>query len=178
MSEQTRYRLVGAVFLTSLVLIIAPMVFDADGVPTVNVERLPPTAPMQPVQAPAEAFDEQAFDGLVAQVETLHADVDEEGFQAAGGTRLGEATLSLPDDDTAVWAVQVASFQSIDNARTLRTRLREQGYEGFVSSVKRDGQIWHRVAVGPYLDADEADRTLTALGQRLNLEPQLVAFAP
>ena len=178
MNQQIRYRLIGAIFLTALVIIIAPMLFDADGVPRVEVERLPSSAPMQPVQAPSEAFAAEAFDTLVEDVAQLNAEIDADGFEVADGTRLGEAKLTQPNEQTEVWAVQVASFQSLENARALRDRLREQGYEGFVTSLKRGDNTWHRVAVGPYLDEDEADRIRTALTQRLNLEPQLVGFAP
>jgi DedD protein len=200
MSEQTRYRLTGALFLIALAAILAPMLFDGDGLPKVEVKRLEPASARQPVQAPSGAFAQQTFDELEQQTTALRDEVDAEGFVEKDGASFGEVVLAEPEPDFSsesanefsvgpssepdmpqtsqlarVWAIQVGSFARGDNAQALRDKLRSQGYEGFLSSAKRDGEVWTRVIVGPYLDKSEAQRVLGAIADKFSLSPELRA---
>lgn len=200
MSEQTRYRLTGALFLVALAAILAPMLFDGDGLPKVEVKRLEPASARQPVEAPSGAFAQQTFDELEQKATELRDGVDAEGFVEEDGASFGEVVLVElePDllNDSAnessvaapsesgepstsqlarVWAVQVASFARGDNAQALRDKLRSQGYEGFLSSAKRDGEVWTRVIVGPFLDKSEAQRVSGAIADKFSLSPELRA---
>ncbi len=203
MSEQTRYRVTGAIFLVALAAILAPMLFDGDGLPKVDVKRLDAASPRQPVQAPAGAFEQPAFDELEQKASALRDGLDAQGFSEVDGSSFGEVALIEPepsglpsatdivpaDTQTAspnqsaaatpdselsrVWAVQVASFARGDNAQALRDELRGQGYEGFLSSAKRDGEVWTRVLVGPFLDKAEAQRVSGAIASKFPVSPEL-----
>ncbi|MFB3106792.1 MAG: SPOR domain-containing protein, partial [Pseudomonadales bacterium] len=111
------------------------------------------------------------------RVDELRAQVDDAGFQTANNTRFGEPVLSAPVDNTDVWAVQVASLHNVDNARKLRSDLRDRGYEAFISTVKSDDEVLNRVAVGPLLSEAEARRIQQQLSQALSLEVTLMAFS-
>lgn len=201
MSEQTRYRVTGALFLVALVVILAPMLFDGDGLPKVEVNQLEPASPRQPVLAPKEAFAQPAFDALEAESARLRDQADAQGYREPDGSSVGEIALVDPESDPSqiaqegasqeskppvgeqpagmsntlapVWAIQVASFARGDNAQALRDELREQGYEGFLSTAKRNGEVWTRVLVGPYLDKAEAQRSLGAIADKFSVSPQL-----
>lgn len=214
MSEQTRYRVTGAIFLVALAAILAPMLFDGDGLPQVDVKRLDAASPRQPVQAPAGAFEQPAFDELEEKATALRDGLDAQGFSETDGSSFGEVALiepepeetapapsglpnaansvlndsstnsqnasskqsrvAAPDSELAkVWAVQVASFARGDNAKALRDELRGQGYEGFLSSAKRDGEVWTRVLVGPFLDKSEAQRVSGAIAAKFPVSPEL-----
>ncbi len=209
MSEQTRYRLTGALFLVALAVILAPMLFDGDGLPKVEVNQLEAASPRQPVQAPQEAFAQPAFDALEEQSASLRDEVDAQGYLKQDGANFGEIALVDPQEPASgvpelggegapvagaagaststssrgttaptrelaqVWAVQVASFARGDNAQALRDELRSQGYEGFLSTAKRDGEVWTRVLVGPYLDKAEAQRILGSIADKFSVSPQL-----
>lgn len=214
MSEQTRYRVTGAIFLVALAAILAPMLFDGDGLPKVDVKRLDAASPRQPVQAPTGAFQQPAFDELEQKATALRDGLDAQGFSETDGSSFGEVALIEPEPEEAVpapsglpsatksvqndalsdtqlassnpsaaatpdselarvWAVQVASFARGDNAQALRDELRGQGYEGFLSSAKRDGEVWTRVLVGPFLDKSEAQRVSGAIAAKFPVSPEL-----
>lgn len=214
MSEQTRYRVTGAIFLVALAAILAPMLFDGDGLPKVDVKRLEAASPRQPVQAPSGAFEQPAFDALEQKATALRDGLDAQGFSEADGSSFGEvaliepepeevvptstglpsatqnirsdtrsdtqkassnesAALALDSELARVWAVQVASFARGDNAQALRDELRGQGYEGFLSSAKRNGEVWTRVLVGPFLEKSEAQRVSGAIAAKFPVSPEL-----
>lgn len=175
MDEQTRYRVTGSLFLLAVAIIVFPMLFDGEGLKSIELEPLdvPKTAPeVSRREDVAPATD------LIARAEELAAEVDDAGFQTdSTGTRFGEPVLSETDATTRTWAVQVASFGEEDNALKLRDQLRGDGYEAFISTVKQDGHVLNRVAVGPFLDEAEADTLRDELSDALSLDARIVAFS-
>lgn len=180
MKEQTRYRVTGSLFLLALAVICLPMLLDGAGLPARELPPLLddepavstlPDAPSDPAPAAAPESD------FVARVEELRQQVDDEGFLTDSGTRFGEPVLSDPAARTDTWAVQVASFSEVGNAEQFRTRLREDGYEAFISTAKLNGQVLSRVAVGPLLDAERAESLRGELSARYDVKARLMAFS-
>ena len=174
MNEQTRYRVTGGLFLLAIAIIFVPMLFDDDGVP--SVELAPVDASYQP---PAlEPFEKAVPEtDLAARVQALREEADEQGFHRRTGTRIGEPVLSPPNDDTDAWAVQLGSFSEADKATAFRDRLRVDGFEAFTSTFKRrEGAIMHRVAVGPFLSEERANSLATDLEDQYGETPKLMAF--
>jgi DedD protein len=174
MDEQTRYRVTGSLFLLAVAVICLPMVFDGEGIPSVELEPLPTpaaVAPVEPMDQVAPASD------YVERIATLRQQVDDDGFDVATKTRFGEPVLSDPVLDTTAWAVQVASFADQDNARKFRKQLREQGFEAFISTTNSDSEVRHRVAVGPLLNQSDAGAMRVQLSELLNVEARLMAFS-
>ena len=174
MSDRTRYRITGGLFLLAIVIIFVPMLFEDDGVP--SVELAPVDSGYQPPAV--EVFEEVVPDtDLAARVQALREEADEQGFHRRTGTRIGEPVLSLPNDETGVWAVQLGSFSEASKATAFRDRLRADGYEAFTSMFKRgDGPIMHRVAVGPFLSEERASSFATDLENQYGETPKLMAF--
>ena len=174
MSEQTRYRITGGLFLLAIVIIFVPMLFDDDGVP--SVELAPVDADYQPpaVQAFEEVVPET---DLAARVQALREEADDQGFHRTTGTRIGEPVLSPPNDETSAWAIQLGSFTEADKATAFRDQLRADGHEAFTSMFKRrEGVIMHRVAVGPFLSEERASSLATDLEDQYEETPKLMAF--
>jgi DedD protein len=174
MDEQTRYRVTGSLFLLALAIICLPMLFDGEGIPSVGLAPLPapPPAPkVEPLEQIAPASD------YAERVETLRDQVDDDGFDVETQTRFGEPVLSEPSADTSAWAVQVASFVDQDNARKFRARLREQGFEAFISTTKADAELHHRVAVGPLLNQADAIAMREELSGLLDVKARVMAFS-
>ena len=175
MNEQTRYRVTGALFLFAVSVIVLPMLFDGDGLPDVAVapitqEYRPPTV---------SRFDDPAArQRLVEDVEHLRAEVDDEGFQNTNGVKVGQPVLSKRQSETGNWAVQVASFSEFDNATAFRSSLMDAGYEAFLSTAKRSGEPVHRVAVGPFVERDQAEALRSEVSQQFDVEARVVAFSP
>jgi DedD protein len=65
---------------------------------------------------------------------------------------------------TGMWAVQLGSFSSQENAERLAADLRKQGYAAFLSQLQTDSGSLHRVRIGPQKDRDSAASVATKLG--------------
>ena len=177
LTDQTRYRLTGLVFLVAVAAIFLPMLFDGDGVEPMQLD------PMQPADFEVERDVAPPPDmtPVIAARDTLSSVVDEDGYARDTGTRFGDAVL-LEDGDNVdadlKWAVQVASFSQQENAERLIGRLRGDGYAAFASHVKQNGEPATRVAVGPVIERDSAVRLKTELDRRYDFEAVLVRFSP
>ena len=174
MDEQTRYRVTGSLFLLALAIICLPMLFDGEGMASIELDPMepPPPAPrVTPMEQVAPASD------FIARVDELRGQVDDDGFLVESGTLFGEPVLSDATDDASAWAVQVASFVKQENARKFRAQLREQGYEAFISTAKTNGSIHYRVAVGPLLNIADADELQVELSQMNEVEARIMAFS-
>ena len=75
---------------------------------------------------------------------------------------------------TGMWAVQLGSFSNKENAEKLAADLRKQGYAAFLSQLKTDNGLLHRVRIGPQKDresAEEMAKRLATLGQKGQVVP-------
>lgn len=178
LTEQTRYRVTGAVFLVALAIILFPMLFDGDGIEPLDLPNLPRTSiDVALVENPEPPPD---ITSTTAARDGLRAEIDREGYRRETGTKLGEPVLSVDPDPRAVpaqaWAVQVASFAQHENAVALRDQLRDDGYDALLSRVKRGREKRTRVAVGPMINRDDAVSLKDELANRYELDALVVRF--
>lgn len=175
LTQRNRYRLTGAIFLLAVAAIALPVLFDGEGVAPMHLDPLPrPTLdvtkemPPQPDVTPA----------IEARRE-LKAAIDEDGYARDTGTRIGDPAL-LPEETEAdlKWAVQVGSFAEHANAIGQRDRLLADDYPAFLSNVKHDGALAARVAVGPFINRDDARRAKEELNGRYGFDAVVVKFSP
>jgi len=173
LKQETRYRVTGSLFLLALAVILLPMLFDGAGLPTRELEPVQqiPVADFEVPEPVAPAPE------LISRTETLRAQVDDDGFQAQTDTRIGEPVLSEVSAATEAWAIQVASFADVDNARVFRDRLRAEGYEAFLSTVKTGTDVRTRVAVGPLQNRQQAATLQAELSTRYRVNARLMAFS-
>lgn len=54
------------------------------------------------------------------------------------------------------WSVQIHATRDQESARRLANQLRSQGYAPIISRIVRDREVWYRVRVGSFANADEA----------------------
>lgn len=178
LTDQTRYRLTGLVFLVAVAAIFLPMLFDGDGVEPMQLDPLPPPD----IEVERDVAPPPDMTPVVAARDALKSAVDEDGYSTDTGTRFGDAVLIEDDADAAAdlkWAVQVASFSQEENADGLVETLRGDGFAAFVSHVKRDGEAVVRVAVGPVIERDAAGRLRDTLDRRYEEhDPVVVRFSP
>ncbi len=74
---------------------------------------------------------------------------------------------------TGMWAVQLGSFSSKDNAEKLAADLRKQGYAAFLSQLQTSGGPLHRVRIGPQKDRASAEAMAARL-LKVNHKGQVV----
>ena len=132
----------------------------------------------EPVLTPADeeaqrADTEAGEDGRADDGSEPAAHDQAEGVAAAGqGDRIRRGAV-----ESDAWAVQVASFARTGNAEEFRSRLRQDGYEAFISTARADGRVVSRVAVGPLLDRQRAETLRGELSARYDVEARLMAFS-
>ncbi len=66
---------------------------------------------------------------------------------------------------TGMWAVQLGSFSSRDNAEKLAADLRKQGYAAFLSQLQTSNGVLHRVRIGPQKDRASAEAMAARLAK-------------
>jgi len=187
MDRALKERIIGAVVLVLFVVLVVPVFLDG---PADNGEMLSERVPLpgqseQKVQtivldrdrkepvpaaqssAPSEASPEPQQDVAtppvpIAQsspvVEKKLAD-DAQDKPVPAPVAESPATTSA----TGMWAVQLGSFGSQENAERLAADLRKQGFAAFLSQLSTsDGQL-HRVRIGPQKDRESAE----AMAERL-----------
>lgn len=70
-----------------------------------------------------------------------------------------ESSLPVPTTTSAtgMWAVQLGSFSSQENADRLAASLRKQGFAAFLSKLSTSSGQLHRVRIGPQKDREAAE---------------------
>ena len=76
------------------------------------------------------------------------------------------------------WAVQLASFSDPANAQAFRDRLNEDGHQAWLSSSKQNGTLRTRVAIGPLENKASAERLVTQVSARYDVEAIIVEMSP
>jgi cell division septation protein DedD len=71
--------------------------------------------------------------------------------------------------DPGRWTVQVNAFPDERSAKTWVDRLKNRGYNAYVSEVLNKGQTWYRVRVGRFHSREEAEKIEEALRTKENL---------
>jgi cell division septation protein DedD len=71
-------------------------------------------------------------------------------------------------DPGKVWRAQVNAFPDERSAIQLVDRLKNKGYNAYVSEVQNRGKTWYRVSVGLYDSRAAADKIVEALRTKEN----------
>jgi len=204
MNEVIRYRLIGSVFLLALAGIFVPMMFDApsrentmpgsvtqDGLtsgsgdatqtgPAMDLTNDTDTIIAELQQQQSQIDEVFATTQFRERVDALNGEVDADGYWVENGTRFGEPILTPVRSNTEVFAVQLATFDRLENAQKLRAKLRDAGQEAFLSQYKQRGlsgeKIRYRVAVGPLLSHTQAKEKRMAYTETYNVQAIVVAM--
>jgi len=71
-------------------------------------------------------------------------------------------------DEGKIWRAQVNAFPDERSAKLLVDRLKNKGYNAYVSEVQNRGKTWYRVSVGRYNSRDDAEKIVEALKTKEN----------
>ncbi|MBK8162644.1 MAG: SPOR domain-containing protein [Gammaproteobacteria bacterium] len=157
-----RHRLVGALVLVALAAIVVPLVLDF------NAEQFYP--------AGRDNIPEQPEDFRIEEVPLVaagDAGTPEDGARAGAPAVPADAAAGKPP----AWVVQVGSFSSEDNARTLRDQLRAQGYKAvFIDREVKDGKPVLRVRIGPEMERARSEQMREKLARDMKLEAVVISY--
>ena len=175
MTDRTRDRVMGGVFLTALAIIVLPMLFDGAGVES----PAPPSLPQTPASdtGPVPAMDP----ANLANAEALRKRIDNEGFDQSTSTKVGDPVVAPADRRLSTtlppaWGVQLGSFADRAKAVALRDQLRADGYQSVLTEVKGLTGTSTRVAVGPMVNRDDANKLERELEKRYGMDVIVVVF--
>lgn len=110
----------------------------------------------QPAQGPGPGQDEPAPD--IAASVPAPASSDHE--------RVG----------TMAWVVQLGSFSSAGNAKTLSDQAKQAGFAAFVEPLSTDSGVVYRVRVGPELRRSDAAALRDRLKRKLNVDGIVISY--
>ena len=127
---------------------------DAD---MAGTEPQPVTNAVEEPQNPPEPAPSEAS--------SSSANADTDTADPATETDSAEYTRSLE----GAWVVQLGSFGSGDNARRLRDKVRDKGYNSHLQQVTRGDTELTRVFSGPFAEKAEAERAKQALDKAFGL---------
>lgn len=187
MDVRVRERLVGALVLVAIVVMLVPAVLTGPertpeaqpAAPTRSVEVLLEDAAEperdehlvpEPVPPPAAAPTAKTVPPAEPAPET---DVprDTSDRAVASGRPLPSSASVSP---APAWAVQLGAFSTRDKAERLVADLRKRGYAAFLLEYRANGQVLHRVRVGPEQERERA----AAIADRLRKDGFQPVVAP
>jgi DedD protein len=167
-----KQRLTGAVILTSLAIILLPLLLDGTEEDRARVATDIPAPPkidldditVQDVKRKIEQMEKASESRLPKEV------VDETNYESSPDFILDKNQLPVN------WSLQLGSFQNEENATRLRAQLREQNYRSYILHANtNDGEIY-RVFVGP----SSSKETLAEMNQeiegKLKLKGRIVRY--
>jgi cell division septation protein DedD len=78
-------------------------------------------------------------------------------------------------DEGKTWRAQVNAYPDDRSAKQIVDRLKNKGYNAYVTEVQSRGKTWYRVSVGKYTSHDEADKVAELLRGKENFPKTFVA---
>jgi cell division septation protein DedD len=124
-------------------------------VPSVAEEKTKekPAEKIAVVEAPAPKAVEKKVEKIAAE---------------ATPKRTESAAAADAGDPGKVWRAQVNAFPDERSANLLVDRLKNKGYNAYVSDVQNRGKTWYRVSVGRYDSREQAEKIADALRTKEN----------
>jgi cell division septation protein DedD len=78
-------------------------------------------------------------------------------------------------DQSKIWRAQVNAYPDERSAKLIVDRLKDKGYNAYVTEVQNKGKTWFRVSVGTYGSRDDADKAVELLRTKENFPKAFVA---
>lgn len=73
------------------------------------------------------------------------------------------------------WTVQINAYPNDRDAKELAKKLKDKGYDAYVTSTKVKGRTWYRVRVGHFDTREQAQQLQETLKQKENLTKTITA---
>jgi DedD protein len=194
MERDLKERIIGAAVLVVLAVLVVPVFLDGppkegeivservllpgqeeQKTQTVVLDRdrtepVPAAAQAEPEQQPEPEPEASAIE--LAQTKTEPEPVarrpvpaEPEPVERKPSPTAIEPAASAAASATGMWAVQLGSFSSKENAEKLAADLRKQGYAAFLSQLQTADGVMHRVRIGPQKDRESAEAMATRLSR-------------
>lgn len=94
---------------------------------------------------------------------------------AESAKKTESASNDDPKEQSRAWRAQVNAFPDERSAKLIVDRLKNKGYNAYVSEAQNRGKTWYRVNVGKFGTRDEADKMVEVLRARENFPKAFAA---
>jgi DedD protein len=119
---------------------------------------------------------ERKQDNGKAEARTVKADEPKEKSPSAEAAKKADAREPVEEKEQArVWRAQVNAFPDEKSAKQIVDRLKNKGYNAYVTEVQNRGKSWFRVSVGRYNSREEADKMVEVLRSKENFPKAFAA---
>ena len=118
------------------------------------------------VERNSKAESRESRSPVRQEVASVAKRAEDKPAPAAGKPRSTEADAK---DSRRPWTVQVNAFPDEKSAKTWVDRLRDKGYNAYLSESRIQGRVWYRVRVGRFESRDEAEKTQESLKRKEHL---------
>ncbi|MFT7246341.1 MAG: DedD protein [Candidatus Azotimanducaceae bacterium] len=172
MDTRLKQRVIGAVVMTTVAIIILPMLLDGSSEDRARVESAIP----QPPQIDINSLTVEETSQKMLEM----ADVSKAKLPV-----MKEDTVVLPQDSENFslnqnglpisWSLQLGSFRQEANATRLRQTLREKDYRSYILSGDGDDELF-RVYVGPMVNKDKLLKAQGEIESELKFSGQVVRY--
>lgn len=170
MDEGLKKRLIGAAVLASLAAIFVPMLFE-------EPPSEPPPLPPLPQRPPVTDFASEMLRDEVPAVTPLAPPDEPVEAPSADSAPSPSPPPAEPRTGLTAWVVQVASFESRENADKLVARLREADLPTpDPELVDIRGKRYYRVRVGPVVERPEAEAMRDKVADVAGTQAQVLQY--
>jgi cell division septation protein DedD len=76
--------------------------------------------------------------------------------------------IAAEKDPSKIWRAQVNAYPDERSAKIIVDRLKNKGYNAYVSEAQNKGKTWFRVSVGKFGSRDEVDKAVEVLRTKEN----------
>lgn len=165
MDVKLKQRLTGAIILTSLAIILLPLLLDGTKEERAKVAaRIPDPPRIELGTITVDDITEKMKQMERASEARLPQEVvDETDYGTAADFILDKNRMPVS------WSIQIGSFKNRDNAVKLRASLRDQNYRTYILHAKTNKEEVYRVFVGPMVSKG----ALAKLGEEIEGKFQL-----
>ena len=143
----------------------------------------------------AQAKDEISFNDAVSKSADAVAAAEEKAKEVAPADKVAKAAAketktqtkadapkkaettetAAEKDQSKIWRAQVNAYPDERSAKQIVDRLKNKGYNAYVTEVQNNGKTWFRVSVGKYSSRGEADKAVEALKTKENFPKAFAA---
>lgn len=173
MDTKLKQRLTGAVILTSLAIILLPLLLDGtpEGRKAVINNDIPEPPRIELADISVQSVQRKMTEMERASEARMPREVvDETDYEQAPDFILDKNQLPVN------WSLQLGSFENENNATRLRAVLREENYRAYIlHAVTSDGEIY-RVFVGPSSSKEALVEMNQQIESQLKLKGRIVRY--
>jgi DedD protein len=123
----------------------------------------------------AETKTENAAKVQTTAAKTAEKKADKSAAATDPAKKTGAPDATAQKENDKNWRAQVNAFPDERSAKLIVDRLKNKGYNAYVTEVQNRGKTWFRVSVGKYTSREEADRMVEVLRSKENFPKAFAA---